>query len=175
MKALNLAFLKNFDMLPGKIKGRKMKPFDSWNEIKKSIDSQVREPNIKNGEVWWCNIGINVGCEEDGKNQTFDRPVLIFRKLAKNKFYGVPLSTQKPRFNNYYHEFNYSGATSFALLDQLRVFSTKRLENIAASKIKKKDFAIIRLKISIIFGLEKSSPPGNSQGASGSSPVKRVH
>ncbi len=29
----------------------------------------------------WCSIGINVGDEEDGKNELYERPVLVIKKF----------------------------------------------------------------------------------------------
>ncbi len=38
------------------------KDFDSWNVVKKKIDATRKAPTFKEKEVWWCNIGLNVGC-----------------------------------------------------------------------------------------------------------------
>ena len=139
------------------LESKSKKDFDEWNKVKKEINAEPKNLRISNGEIWWCRIGINVDCEEDGKNNTFDRPVLIFRKLAKNKFYGIPLSTKQPRFDNYSHCFKYSNRISYALLDQMRVFSTNRLER-RDGVIGKNAYAIIRGKLGIILGYLKNFP-----------------
>ena len=131
------------------------KDFNGWNKLKKRINDNNEPIKIRNGEIWWCSIGVNIDCEQDGKNENFDRPVLIFRKLARNKFYGIPLSTKEPRFDNYSHKFNYSNKTSYALLDQMRVFSTNRLEMMDCSGISKKAYAIICSKLKVILGFSK--------------------
>ena len=128
------------------------KDFDGWNRLKKKLDNNKKDMSIKAGEIWWCSIGVNIDCEQNGKNQNYDRPVLIFRKLAKNKFYGIPLTTKKPRFDNYTYKFNYSNKPSYALLDQMRVFSINRLEERKSAGIDRKTYAIIKEKLGVILG-----------------------
>lgn len=103
------------------------KDFDTWNSLKKQVDSQNSLVGFSEREVWWCRIGHNVGFEEDGKNQAFSRPVLVVRKFNKRFFYGLPLSTKGKDNNPYYHRFTFQGSTSYALLSQLRAFDAKRL------------------------------------------------
>jgi mRNA interferase MazF len=38
-------------------------------------------PYFKNGEIWWCSIGENIGSEMYGKGEFYRRPVLVIRKL----------------------------------------------------------------------------------------------
>lgn len=44
-------------------------------------------------EIWWCSIGENIGFEGDGKNDMFERPVLILKKYNAEVFFGAPLTT----------------------------------------------------------------------------------
>jgi mRNA interferase MazF len=53
-------------------------------------------------EVWWCNIGVNIGDEEDGKSEFFSRPVLIIHKFNKKVFWGIPLTAQVKDNPNYH-------------------------------------------------------------------------
>ena len=69
------------------------KDFDSWNDFKKKIEEKMSAPTFKQQEVLWCSIGLNIGHEENGKNEFFNRPVLVVRKFSKHIFLGVPLST----------------------------------------------------------------------------------
>ena len=51
-----------------------IKNFDKWNSVKKELNSKIdKPPTIHNGEIWWCSVGVNIECEEDGKNDFFDR------------------------------------------------------------------------------------------------------
>ena len=78
------------------------KDFNSWNEIKKKLDANERSLFFKERDIWCCSIGLNVGHEENGKNQFFSRPILVVRKFNRNLFLGVPLTT-KIKENEYYH------------------------------------------------------------------------
>ena len=100
--------------------------FDVWINLKKAIHASSRIPAIKQGEVWWCAMGENVGIEINGKNQVFSRPVLIFKKLSRFGFVGIPLTSQ-PHSGCWYVPFNFQGKTSIAVLSQIRTFSVLRL------------------------------------------------
>ncbi len=60
------------------------KDFDRWNNQKKVIQ-QLNNQGIlfSEREVWWCALGENIGDEENGKNELFERPVLIIRKCRR--------------------------------------------------------------------------------------------
>ena len=104
------------------------KDFDLWNEKKKDVNSKLRPDNLyfHEREVWWCSVGVNVGVEIDGKNNNFERPVLIIKKFNRKMFWGVPLTT---KFCNesYIINFKHDKGSSFANLAQLRMFSSKRI------------------------------------------------
>ena len=58
-----------------------IKRFTEWMTLKKQLDIRYRTPpDFKDGEVWWCHIGENVGSEISGKSDFFTRPVLILKK-----------------------------------------------------------------------------------------------
>ncbi len=71
------------------------KDFDGWIKIKKEIHFKGSIRTIKEGEIWWCKIGENVGKEICGKGKDFLRPVLIVRKLNKYSFIGIPLTSKE--------------------------------------------------------------------------------
>lgn len=56
------------------------KDFEVWTKIKK--ESHLKENRIlfKERDVWWCRLGVNIGDEEDGKGDSFLRPVL-YKKI----------------------------------------------------------------------------------------------
>ena len=62
---------------------------------------------FKEREIFWLRLGQNIGNEEFGKGNEFQRPVLIIKKLTKNIFIGVPLITTLKE-NDYFHQFKYS-------------------------------------------------------------------
>lgn len=102
------------------------KNFDEWNTIKKRMHAASNMPRIKEGEVYWCGCGENVGVEINGKNELFSRPVLILKKLSKYGFLGVPL-TSKLHYGTWYVLFNFQGRRQVAVLSQQRTYSVARL------------------------------------------------
>ena len=62
------------------------KDFDGWIKVKENVHYYGRMPNIKEGEIWWCAVGENVGVEINGKSDAFSRPVLVMKKLSRFGF-----------------------------------------------------------------------------------------
>jgi len=100
--------------------------FDGWNILKKKIDQRYKIPTFKQREIWWCSLGVNIGHEENGKNDFFNRPVLVIRKFNNHIFLGVPLST-KIKDNKFYYPIYLKEKKSSAMLSQIRVLESKRL------------------------------------------------
>jgi mRNA interferase MazF len=69
--------------------------FDLWNEEKKRIDSKKTLPLFREGELWWCRIGINVGREACGKGSRYARPILIMKKVSSDSCIVIPATSQK--------------------------------------------------------------------------------
>lgn len=106
-----------------------VKDFDKWNIRKKFIHfNESKPPLFKERDIWWVSIGVNIGFEEDGKNQNYVRPVLVIKKFNRDFFLGVPMST-KLKNNIYYIPVSLRGKTVSVLTSQLRVFSSKRICN----------------------------------------------
>lgn len=106
------------------------KDFEGWSTLKQRLSGREDKsvPWIKEREVWWCSIGVNVGHEADGHNELYNRPVLIVRKFSPKAFMGVPLTT-KGKANGYNLAIEFKGETSYAMLSQLRLYDTKRIQN----------------------------------------------
>jgi len=104
------------------------KEFDKWNICKKEINNNETIRLYKEREIWWASVGVNVGYEEDGKNNNYVRPVLIIRKFNRMLFLGIPMST-RIKDNKYYYNICIKGKTVSLLLSQIKVFSSKRLLN----------------------------------------------
>ena len=101
------------------------KRFDEWNQRKKELHEKTREIYFRKGEIWWCALGVNIGYEQDGKNENFERPVLVLRKINRHLALIVPLSS-KVKSHPYYHNYRYGDKTYSAIIFQVRVVSTKR-------------------------------------------------
>ena len=123
-----------------------VKRFRAWAKLKRKIQDRTDIPaGYKEREIWWVSLGHNVGVEEDGKNQDFDRPVLIVKGFSKYQFWAVPLSTTDKE-GRYYHKIVVNGIVSNVLLSQLRVLDTRRFIR-KYGMLNQKDFAQIKHKL----------------------------
>ena len=102
--------------------------FEQWSQLKQSLHSHESHRLFKEGEIWWCRLGMNIGDEQNGKVRSFSRPVLVFRKFNSRIFIGIPLSTQIKE-KHYYHTLHFKGRAQSAVLSQIRLMDAKRLEN----------------------------------------------
>ncbi len=127
------------------------KNYKIWTPIKKEINnSNLRPLGCKEKEVWICNLGENIGFEEDGKGNDFTRPVLVLKVFNKNFCHIVPLSTTEKR-GKYYYPFNSkTKKISVALLSQSRAIDSARLSR-KVGYTKEEDFQNIKVKIKEIL------------------------
>lgn len=104
------------------------KRFDDWNIAKKKAHKLGRVPAFKEGEIWWCAMGENIGIEINGKHKKFSRPVLVLKKISQLGFMGIPLTSQEHN-GSWYVAFIFRNRKQVAVLAQARVMSTSRLYN----------------------------------------------
>ncbi len=102
------------------------KHFSEWIVLKENLHSMNRLRTIHEGEIWWCAMGENIGIEINGKSSTFARPVLIFKKLSRFGFLGIPLTSQLHN-GSWYASFFFQGKKQTAVLSQIRTISVSRL------------------------------------------------
>lgn len=111
------------------------KDYQKWHKLKSDIENLEKEVLFRDQEIWWCSLGENVGFEEDGKNEKYERPVLVFRKFHKGMFFGFPL-TSKEKDNKFHFKLTLNipdengilqEKVSYVILSQLRLFSSKRM------------------------------------------------
>lgn len=122
------------------------KRFIDWIYLKNNIDKKERFIQIKEGEVYWCFLGENIGDEENGKGDVFRRPVLVFKKFNNSIFWGIPMST-KNKDSIYYVKVLLKDVEQSAMVSQLRILDTKRLD-VNIGYISKIDF--LRVQDSVI-------------------------
>ena len=112
-----------------------MKDYTNWHKLKTNIENNGQEKKFHEREIWWCSLGENLGFEEDGKNEKFERPVLVLRKFNSGMFFGLPLTSKKKK-DIFHSSFileilndknELEEKESFAILSQLRLFSSKRM------------------------------------------------
>ncbi len=81
---------------------------------------------FKERQIWWVALGQNVGSEQNGKHEHFERPVLVLKKFGYETFLAVP-SSSKVRNDLYHFVYIYKKGTFCFNLSQVRVLSYKRL------------------------------------------------
>lgn len=64
--------------------------------------------------------------EINGKSCQFSRPVVIFKKLSRYGFIGIPLTSQD-HSGSWYVQFRFQEKRQVAVLSQMRFFSVGRL------------------------------------------------
>lgn len=143
-----------------------MKKFDEWNKVKKETENIAEEVYFKERDIFWTRIGENVGFEQNGKGNEFQRPILVVKKYTNDMFLGVSLSTTF-REGSFYFQFILNDKISTALLVQHKLYSNKRLMK-KMGMINKFDFENLKTKLhNLIFGedfcspIKKSDPEGN--------------
>lgn len=78
-------------------------------------------------EIWWVSFGINVGSEQDGRGNNFERPVLIIKRLSSNMYYVLPISTKSKRID-LHKPIVHDTVKGYVLLDQMKAIDKKRLQ-----------------------------------------------
>lgn len=102
------------------------KNFYGWIKLKEKLHFSNSAPKISEGDIWWCGFGENVGVEINGKSSRFSRPVLIMKKLSRQGFMGIPLTSQE-KTGSWYARFTFLEKTEYAAICQARVMSSSRL------------------------------------------------
>ena len=70
------------------------KEFDRWNRVLKRMNQRKRLPLFSEREIWMVAWGVCSGSELDGKGENFGRPVLVYKKLNRRKFFAIPMSSR---------------------------------------------------------------------------------
>ncbi len=121
-----------------------MKDFKNWFKLKKEINVNKRTIRFYPREIWWCSLGANVGFEQDGKNNKFERPVLILRKFNDSVLWILPL-TKSNKNGRYYCRLENNGIKYSIILSQVKLICAKRLLR-RIRKLSKSEFTIVKNK-----------------------------
>ncbi len=136
--------------------------FDEWNSVKKETDT-LTSPIFKEREVYYMRMGHNIGHEQNGKGDEFVRPVVILKRLSREMFIGIPLSSQI-KSGSFYHtvRFAKNGVETInnAIVAQIRLFSARRLLN-KIGMIHKDEFNELKKSVADLLDL---TPPKESTG-----------
>lgn len=103
-----------------------MNEFELWSDLKQKLNCRKRLLFFHEREIWYTHIGKNIGFEQDGTGNTFTRPVLIFKKINYDLFFGIPLTTTV-KDSKHYFEFTFKSRPNCLILSQLRTVDQRRL------------------------------------------------
>lgn len=105
-----------------------IKRFLEWIGLKEKLhENKAIPPLFKEGEIWWCYLGENIGNEMNGKNTQFSRPIFVLKKYDKYSFLGLPLTT-KLKKGTWYVEINFVGIKQTVVLSQSRTLDYRRFK-----------------------------------------------
>lgn len=117
--------------------------FKNWFKIKIHLwKLNTNHIYFKQGDIWWCSIGMNLGEEIFGKGEKFTRPILIFKKFTSNSFLGLPLTTQE-KSGTWYTKITLNKNNRWVILNQARILDKKRLTK-KISALDDKDFGKVK-------------------------------
>ena len=120
------------------------KDFDRWNKEKKRIHGQAQFlPLYHEREIRWCRLGVNIGFEQDGTGAEHSRPVLIMKGFSRQVCFVIPLTTSVKKNRYYVPIGDVEGRKASAIISQLRLIDTKRLDQHIAI-LNQERFKIIR-------------------------------
>ncbi len=121
------------------------KDYEIWTKTKAKTNEKEIRAKYKEREIWFANLGENIGFEEDGKGNEFIRPVLIIQGFSKELCLVVPLSTAK-KTGKFYYPLTSGNKKAVAILSQLRSLDTLRLSR-KMSYLNKESFIEIKEKL----------------------------
>lgn len=99
-----------------------------WTKLKCRIQAAPeRVLYFKEREIWWASIGANIGSEQNGKNDLFERPTLILKTLYGGNLLLVAPIRSGGRRGDYYFRTEYENRIQSVIFSQIRVISSKRL------------------------------------------------
>jgi len=99
-----------------------------WCKLKVALRNKQDKVVFKQGDIWWCSLGMNLGEEMFGKGTRFTRPILIYRKFIGKSFLGLPITKQEKK-GSWYVEITIHGEKRWIMLNQARALDKKRLTN----------------------------------------------
>lgn len=131
--------------------------FDRWNELKKETND-VPPPIFKDREIFHMRMGHNIGHEQNGKGDEFLRPVIVLKRLSRDMFIGIPLSS-KLKEGSFYHTvtFKKNGVQTQnrAIIAQIKLFSAQRLLK-KIGMIDKNEFNVLKKRVGELLDLTPS-------------------
>ena len=134
--------------------------YNDWNIKKQNINFSYNE-NIyfKEGDIWWCSIGLNIGSESYGKGKDFRRPILIIRKLSDDLCIALPL-TSKIKIGSWFVDILLNNENRSVMLYQIRTLNRKRFQR-KMGEVNIKDFVKVKEKLEKLLEFSINHHPTN--------------
>lgn len=104
--------------------------FVDWTKkkIRHHITEEIGIKYFREKEIWWAAMGKNIGFEINGKNDLFERPVLILKVYSKDMCFILPLSSKiKTPLPWYQKLICLANGDSAVIINQGKILSSKRL------------------------------------------------
>lgn len=102
--------------------------YNNWNIKKQEIQfSDIEETYFKEGDIWWCSLGQNIGSESYGKGGDYRRPILVIRKLSEDLCIALPL-TSKKKVGTWFVDILLNDESRCVMLYQIRTLNRKRFQ-----------------------------------------------
>lgn len=108
------------------IKKSILKFFMEWIKIKVRVHFSEKEVYPKIREIWWVSLGQNIGVEINGKNENFERPVVVVKVFNKLGVLVAPISSTIKEDKYCICFTNGEGEENIINMSQIRSISTKR-------------------------------------------------
>jgi len=107
-----------------KVNNNDSRLFSQWTKEKADLRYNADIPtfDIYNNFIYWCNLGINIGSEQDKL-----RPVLIVKSLKKSPICTVIPLTSKRLDDDYWYHIDLEKIDSTVLVEQIRTVSKIRI------------------------------------------------
>ena len=125
------------------------KDFDGWNEEKKQTETEAARLYTVRA-IWWCQLGVNVGSEQNGKGARFLRPCVIVKGFGADACLVIPLTTSLKEHRLRMPIGIVQDKEAKANLSQMRIVDTRRLVE-KVGFLNKDVFAELKKRIRELF------------------------
>jgi mRNA-degrading endonuclease toxin of MazEF toxin-antitoxin module len=109
-----------------KITKELLKTFVDWTKLKIKLHSSQVKVYPKPKAIWWASLGQNIGVEINGKNEKFERPVVVIKVFNNLGVLVAPISSTIKK-GEYFIEFtNTDGERNIINMSQIKSISSQR-------------------------------------------------
>lgn len=126
-----------------KITKELLKTFVDWTKLKIRLHSSQVKVYPKSKAIWWASLGQNIGVEINGKNEKFERPVVVIKVFNNLGALVAPISSTIKK-GEYFIEFtNSDNERNIINMSQIKSISSQRFIRYVG-KLSNEDFEKVR-------------------------------